>query len=113
MSLFSDLKKKASDALNQALAEHPEYKERAVKAAGDLQAFGQKAADELQKRAPGVKDALNTGALKAVELSQKAVDALPPAIDQLKETLANVQAKVAKDAPAAKDEPAKDAAQSK
>ncbi|MFD2233623.1 hypothetical protein [Phaeospirillum tilakii] len=108
MGLFSDLKKKASDALNQALVEHPEYKERAVKVAGDLQAFGQKAAEELQKKAPAVKDALNVGALKAVELGQKAVDALPPAIDQLKGTLANVQAKVAKDMPA-KTEPAKDA----
>lgn len=108
MGLFSDLKKKASDALNQALVEHPEYKERAVKVAGDLQAFGQKAAEELQKKAPAVKDALNVGALKAVELGQKAVDALPPAIDQLKDTLASVQAKVAKDVPA-KTEPAKDA----
>jgi hypothetical protein len=97
MGLFSDLKKKASDTLNQALAEHPEYKERAVKAAGELQALGQKAADELSKKAPAVKEALNAGTLKAVELGQKAVDALPPAIESLKGTLANVQAKVAKD----------------
>jgi hypothetical protein len=98
MSLFADLRKKATDAVNQALDDHPEFKQRAVKAAGDLQVLGQKAADELNKKAPAIKEALSVGAQKAVEVGQRAAEkaavALPPALEQLKGTLANVQAKV-------------------
>ena len=84
MSLFDELRKKATDTWNKAVENHPEFKQRAEKLAGEVQVLGLKAADELQKRAPGLKD-------KAIELGHKAAQAVPPAIEQLKTTLASVQ----------------------
>jgi len=99
MSLFEDLRKKATDALTQALDERPELKQAATKAAADLQEFGHKAAEELNKRAPALKEALTVGAQKAVEAgkqaAEKAAEAIPPAIEQLKDRLSGGTAKAA------------------